>query len=222
MALIGSLLDFTATDVLQLVKMQRKDGMLEVYSRDETVTVWFRAGDVVWAESSLRPVAPRVCKWLLRKGALSEGHLSRVQMRAEEGEPLDKVLAEEGRVPPETWKPLVEHYMKETVYSLFRWLEGDYTFEADVAIRVPFGDAPRPINTDDVLMDTAVRSDEWPYIQDRVPSVIILFAPTAGATVGDDAPEEERYVFGRANGKNNVEMINTTKDLLLQTLSLGR
>ncbi|MDH4229921.1 MAG: DUF4388 domain-containing protein [Nitrospirota bacterium] len=208
MALIGSVLDFTITDVLQLIKMQRKDGLLEVYSRDETVTVWFRNGNVIWAESSLRPMVPSVCKWLLRKGALSEAHMSTVQVRMEAGGvKFDEVLTEVARVPEPVWKPMVEHYMKETVYGLFRWLEGDYTFETEVELNIPVASEPKSINTDDVLMDTAVRSDEWPYIQDRVPSLVIVYGRKADARLADDANEEERYVFGRINGEQNVETI---------------
>lgn len=200
MALSGSLLDFTVIDVFQLIRMQRKDGILTLMSREETVTVRFGEGDVLFAENSHRSMAASVEQWMVRAGVASQELWDRAKaQQTENGRPIGTILNELGRVDPETLSTYARHYRRKTVFNLFRWLEGDYTFEVDTHA-VPTLDASLPpMNTDDLLMEAACRAEEWPILEETIGSMGNIYSrvgdvlPDASTetVVKDEAPKEE-------------------------------
>jgi len=54
MALRGSLKDFSLPDVFQLIQLSRKSGILRIKRPDAEGSIWFREGDVFFAQSNWR------------------------------------------------------------------------------------------------------------------------------------------------------------------------
>ena len=75
MALNGTLGDFSLTDILQLIGLQRKTGLLILRQGETEVSIAFDAGRVVGADSNVRPLEQRVGRLLVRTGRLTESRL---------------------------------------------------------------------------------------------------------------------------------------------------
>jgi hypothetical protein len=184
MALSGSLLDFGFTDILQLVKMQRKAGRLALTSREQQVVLWFDQGDLVHAEDEARPLTQALGARLAADGTVAPAQWRKaVEGRKGNGAPLAEALpAGTG----ETLAALADAYRRETAFGVFRWLEGDYTFEADEPPPPAAGAVPLPpINTDDLLMDAASRAAAWQEVDANLANTRLILAP-AGSDPGPD------------------------------------
>jgi len=210
MSLSGSLLDFNFTDILQLVKMQRKTGCLALRAREASAAFWFEGGDLTFAHDDARPMTSAVGRRLGADGLVGEAAWRRaVDEQRRSGQPLADLLV---GVDPEPLAPLATEYLRESVFSVFRWIEGDYTFDTEIppppeakAISVP------PIDTGDLLMEAAQRSEAWSVVDGEIPSWRLIFAPTGGAASppepGDGYGPVEAHVLGLLDGRRDVQEV---------------
>lgn len=206
MALSGSLLDFGFTDVLQLVKMQRKGGMLVLSSREQDITLWFHAGDLVFAQDEARPMLAAVGARLAADGLVSPGQWRKaVEAQRGTGKPLAEQLPEEAAARLED---LGTHYLRETAFAVFRWLEGDYTFEADVPRPLGSEAIPlAPISTDDLLMESAARAEAWVPVDAELPSWHLILAPAGSDGRDDPLAEVEDHVYALLDRHRDVRAV---------------
>ena len=71
MALEGTLRDFSLADILQLIALQHKTGLLTVRSPGDTVTLGFVDGQLVSAESSAQRLDTRLGTVLVKTRRLT-------------------------------------------------------------------------------------------------------------------------------------------------------
>ncbi|NJN63769.1 MAG: DUF4388 domain-containing protein [Acidobacteria bacterium] len=181
MALRGTLGDFALTDILQLIGLQRKTGLLVLRRNDEEVTVGFESGRVVAAESSARPLELKVGQLLVRSGKLTESRLSEaLKIQQETLQRLGHVLVRRGWVERETLSRHLQLQITETVYDLFRWRDGEYDFQPDRRVEWD-RELVIPVPSETLLMEGAQMVDEWPLIERVIPSRAAVFRPTAAA-----------------------------------------
>ena len=125
MALKGTLGDFALTDILQLIGLQRKSGLLVIRHGDDEVSVGFEDGRVVSAESRERPAELKVGQLLVRSGKLTEQRLSEaLEIQKKTLQRLGHVLLRHGWIEKEALSRELQLQMTETVYDLFRWRDG--------------------------------------------------------------------------------------------------
>jgi len=207
MSLSGSLLDFNFTDILQLVKMQRKTGCLALRSREASAAFWFTEGDLIHAHDDARPLTAAMGRRLGADGLVGEAAWRRaVEEQRRSGQPLADLLV---GVDPEVLVPLAAEYLRETVFSVFRWIEGDYTFDTEIppppeAKAVPV----TPVDTGDLLMEAAQRAEQWAVVDGEIPSWRLIFAPAGGAPppdMGDGYGPVEAHVLGLLDGRRDVQ-----------------
>jgi hypothetical protein len=71
MALVGTIKDFGLADILQLIGLQRKSGLLTLEHGADRVTVKFLEGAVVGAETSARNLEELLGSVLVRTGRIT-------------------------------------------------------------------------------------------------------------------------------------------------------
>ncbi|RMG44797.1 MAG: DUF4388 domain-containing protein [Acidobacteria bacterium] len=199
MALRGTLGDFSLTDILQLIGLQRKTGVLVLEREGERVTLGFDAGRVVSAESSSRPTEHRLGNLLVKRGKLTEARLEEaLRIQRDTLKRLGHVLVEQGWVDHETIRRELELQMAETVYDTLRWRSGEYDFRPGE--RVDWNrEFVRPIPAEHLLMEGARMVDEWPIIERTIPSRDVIPRPRPAAaeilaSVGS-APESAGSIY---------------------------
>jgi hypothetical protein len=198
-ALRGTLGDFSLADILQLIGLQRKTGLLVLQRGEEQVRVGFENGRVVSAETSLRAPEGRIGQYLLRSGKLTEQRLEAVLKEQNESlQRLGHLLVEKRWVDRETIRQLLTLQVSETVYDLFRWRDGEYDFQPGVTS--PWDrEFVDPIPCDTLLMQGAQMVDEWPLIERVIPSSTVVLQPTSRAAgilaTGREAKEGKGTVY---------------------------
>ncbi|MFQ5508227.1 MAG: DUF4388 domain-containing protein [Leptospirillia bacterium] len=208
MALTGSLLDFNFTDILQLIRMQRKSGVLTLVRRDGKVRLRFKDGEVVHADSSRLPMKKTLGRWLVRESLTTDKKwMQAVGRHKESGVPLDETAAEIAGVDAQILRTLAAYHRREVLFSLFRWLEGDYSFDLEEKPVKTVVSGLQPVNTDDILMDAAGRDEEWPRIDRLVPAMNVIFGLTGGDEKPSGLSEDKRFVLAQVDGVRDVDEI---------------
>lgn len=130
MSLVGNLEDLGLGEILQIVSLSRKSGVLSLHSRNREGTVVFRFGQVISASSSSS--RENLGELLIKKGVLDMSRLREaLTVQQEEGftERLGSILTRLYGINPEAIEDVVRQQIEDAVYSLFTWVEGTFDFE---------------------------------------------------------------------------------------------
>jgi tetratricopeptide (TPR) repeat protein len=234
MAIEGPLKELSIQDVLQMLDLARKTGVLTVRSqrmKDEAV-VHVLDGELVFA--SRRRSMRLLGQQLLREGKLDAGELERAldRQRQDPTQRLGAILVEMGSVDPRELERQLRLQIEETVYDLLGWDEGYFRFEeTDEAT-----EGPVRVRVDSLLMEGARRLDEWARLGAR--SVAADAVPVLAHGVGSQSvialrPEEwevlaevdgERDIRALASdlGRNALEVAKTVQGLIaMNVLTVG-
>ena len=174
MALEGSLKDFGLADIFQLIYVQKKTGILKIKNAKNEAKVLFENGLVVTADGSNLEETNKIGKVLLRTGQISEDQLKQALLtQRQTKEKIGIILFEMGAVNKEDLTKALGLHVKESVFSLFQWKEGHYSFEpSDISYERDYW---FPINTEFLIMEGVRRIDEWPHIEKKIPNQSLVF-----------------------------------------------
>ena len=129
MALEGTLRDFSFADILQLISLQRKTGVLTLKSDENVTTVSFINGNIVGASTLNQHTEDLIGLILLKRGEVEDGELKEALQRQEETlQRLGRILIDHGVVTIDTVRSALQQQILQIVYRIFRWNDGDYHF----------------------------------------------------------------------------------------------
>lgn len=129
MSLVGNLEDLGLGDILQIVSLSRKSGVLSLSSRHREGKIVFSNGQVIRAVSSV--YRENLGHLLLRKALVDIATLKKalLQQRNSSNPPrLGTILAEQFDVPGDAIEEAVKEQIEKIVYSFFGWTEGTFSF----------------------------------------------------------------------------------------------
>lgn len=209
MPIEGPLRELALSDVLQLLDLSRKTGVLTVYgeSRARPAVLRFDRGRIVAAE--VPDAGARLGQLLLRAGKITARDLERARAvhQREPHRPLGVVLRDLGLVPEAELRKVLRFQIEETVYEIVRWKDGYFRFEetpapdpATVLVRVP---------TESVLMEAARQIDEWAVLEEKIPHMDVVPALTGGDGEGSllDLQPAEWEVLAEIDGQRTLKQI---------------
>lgn len=130
MSLVGNLEDLGLGEILQIVSLSRKSGILTLNSRGREGIIVFRHGQVIRATSPAYQEG--LGEVLIRKGLIDHGLLRRaLSIQKGEGfkERLGTILANYFQISVATIEEVVREQIENVVFSLFDWTEGSFGFE---------------------------------------------------------------------------------------------
>jgi hypothetical protein len=182
MALKGTLKDLGITDTFQLLGQQGKTGLLVLRDGLSEVRVTMSGGSVVRVECPTRGEYERLGQMMLRAEAVTGHMLDRALKRQ-----LDVVSADPLATPPrlgdalvaaggcsrETINEFVRIQTMDTLVRLFTWKDGTYEFTQTPPPAVDPQD-PVPFRSDVVLMAGLQHLDEWPKVQQAIPTMAAM------------------------------------------------
>jgi hypothetical protein len=179
MSLQGSLREFGAPEIFQLIAHQQKTGVLEVKRASSTIEVRFKKGKVVRAHPYESSPDEALGDLLLRTGVVPEPDLARARsMQAETLEPLAKVLQAQKALTREELERTVRMLTDETIFDFFRWDDGDFRFRPET-VRASVGD--QEVGAEEVLFEAVRKKDEWARIESDLPNLNVV--PVAAVDV---------------------------------------
>ncbi len=174
MALEGNLSAFGLSEILQLIAVQQKTGMLTVSSQDSNAVMFFRDGQIVSTRDRRRKAKDPFKEYLARYGVLSREELIKItQISSQSKLDLLDILGSEGFM---TEKELRGHYLKqiqETLHDVLTWDQCSYKFisNEDVVNSIRTIDE---FSIEGMLMESMRRIDEFPHMLEMFPNDQIL------------------------------------------------
>lgn len=130
MSLVGNLEDLGLGEILQIVSLSRRSGVLSLESRGRRAHIVFRNGQVTRATAST--CQQSIGEVLIRNGVIDLTMLRRaLQHQAEEGhrQLLGCIMIERFGIDAEAIEEVVREQIESVVYSLFLWAEGGFEFD---------------------------------------------------------------------------------------------
>jgi hypothetical protein len=224
MALVGTIKDFGLADILQLIGLQRKTGILTLEGGADKVTVKFLEGAVVGADTSLRNLEDLLGSVLVRTGRITQAQLQEsLLIQKSTLQRLGYVLVKQNFISGDDLEEALRIQVTQIVYRLFRWRDGKYQFAPMDHVEYD-NEHFRPISAETILMEGARMIDEWPILERRIKSPGMVFRQTASGAALDvpvaslldadidfgfqDAPE------GRERGDGEIKISPDERDIL--------
>ena len=202
----GTLDDFTLPDVFRLMSFAKKTGCVDVVRSAGAGKVYFRAGEVYYAESSLskEPLGQK----LVRSRAITESQLMKaLDQQASSKERLGAVLVNSGIVTVDQLESAVRQQIEDAVFDLLRWELGEFEWApgAEHQTEVQIG-----VSVENLIMEASRRLDEYEVIRRKIPSgqsiLGMAATPPEGAVEINITPQEWRILV-LVDGNRTVENI---------------
>ncbi len=130
MSLVGNLADLGLGEILQIVSLSRKSGILTLQSRGREGIIVFRFGQVIRANSSTMRYF--LGEELLKRQVVDEDCLKKAlheQQATAYKERLGPILIHKFNVPAQKIEDVVREQIEKVVYSFFSWEDGRFEFE---------------------------------------------------------------------------------------------
>jgi tetratricopeptide (TPR) repeat protein len=210
MAIEGPLAELGMQDVLQLLELAHKTGLLTVRSdrlNDEAI-VHFTRGAIVFAVR--RRSTRRLGQLLIRAGRLTQRELDRALelQRANPAQRLAEILLEMGSVGEEELERQLRFQMEETIYEIMPWTDGYFKFEerADLSDQRLLA----RVRVESLLMEGARRIDEWTRLESKVsgPEAIPMLAEESGRELTPlELRADEWEVLAEIDGQRDIRQL---------------
>ncbi len=133
MSLIGSLEDLALGDILQIVSLSRRSGILYLTKKGEEGKLVFSDGQIISASISSNP--NNILGLLKNKGILTEQLEKKMydRIRFEEIEDPRSFLINSNVIDKEGIDEFIKSYVTSIIFNFFEWKEGNFNFELSEA-----------------------------------------------------------------------------------------
>ena len=193
----GKIADFSIPDIFQLVSSQGKSGSLAISGNDRVTIFLFSAGRIVDVQPDRRESKSLLGTMLRDAGILAESDLRRIlSSQGAGGKKIGEILIEKGKVSKEVLARYLVLQVKECLFDVLTFREGEYRFEG-FAVRPPAWGG-EPIRPDVLLMEGMQFLDEYPRYRGLFPPGDFLVTRKRGERVDPYAFSEVERVLWKA------------------------
>lgn len=195
MALEGNLTAFGLSEILQLIAVQQKTGMLTVTNVDTTTVMFFSNGELISTRDRRRKARDAFKDYITRYGVIERNDLVRISHLSSQSK-IDfiDVLTSEGYMESDELQHHWRKQMQETMHDVLTWEEGTYKFvsgrELIDGIR-----SPGSFSVEGMLMESMRRIDEFPQMLEMFPSEGIVFTRREGEAPADELTGNEKAIL---------------------------
>jgi DNA-binding response OmpR family regulator len=206
-ALSGDLASISIAEILQLLEVQRKTGVLTLNRQNGQVNLFLRDGDLDFATHAGLPHEFLLGRYLVDKGDLTRDELDKHILAARKSQKrLGDYLVSEDVLSDEILQRALVQQTSELVYEIVRWRKGRFRFNQDAPERDD--EATRlGLRTAGLVMEGFRRVDEWRLIEDSFDFGDVLFRDDLAIdnlSGQEDLREEERAALQAINGDATV------------------
>ena len=128
MSLVGSLEDLGLGDILQIVSLSRKSGVLSLTVGQEKGQIIFKDGQVVSALSN-NPRFNLVSDFINRRLVTPDQVRAYEVQRQATGKSLVGALTDDPSVSNEALQETIRDFVERIVFGFFEWEQGNFNFE---------------------------------------------------------------------------------------------
>ena len=208
MALRGNLRDFSFTQLLNLINLARKSGMLTVEGPAEMARLYFREGKLAHAqigreENDLAAILARN-----HKITPNQARVIHERTRNRTDKEIGLLLINAGYLTQRDVFESLQKYNIDVVRRLFTWVEG--VFQFDQTGMVPDGKIPVKIDLENLIIEGSRQLREWEQLQEEIPSLemALKFTERPGAQIRNlNLNVEEWRVVRYVSPRNTIRQI---------------
>ena len=208
MALKGNLKDFSVTQLLNLINLAKKTGVLVIESPGDRATVAFREGKMAYA--SLGAEEADLASILKRSNRITQSQYRVLKDKA--GQMKDKelglLLVNAGYLSQEDILSSLQQYFAGIVRRLFTWVEGYFQFKSNE--RPPQDRILVRLDLENLIVEGSRQLREWEQLQEEIPSLdmALKFVDRPGANLRSlNLSMEEWRVISYVNPKNSIRQV---------------
>jgi hypothetical protein len=210
MALQGNLDDFSLPEILQLIAVQQKSGVLKLTAGSDVAVIFFEGGRVVSTRDRRRHAKDPLKPFLLLTGRLTESQIQQIEtIETESRRELTDILLSGGYLTGEELQHSLEEQIQDTLHQLLTWKSGSYHFSGDSRTVPKFAVNVR-LNTEGLLMESMRRMDEIVRYKQTLSSTAMVLRPRALAVPPKDMTPQEQRVLPLVDG------LRPLRDILAQ------
>lgn len=205
MGLAGNLRTMPFADLLQFLNANQSTGTLQIRQKQIVKMIFFEKGKIISSSSS--DPKEYLGHFLVSHGLLTEEEL-RVAMEIQRTSKmlLGKILVLGGKVDESQMTSFLKLKAEETVYSIFLWEEGEFTFYQDEFINRLF--IRISLSPQSMIFEGVLRCDEWKRIRQQLPhnNVILEIVPKNSPNV-ETMDAQTKVIYALVNGQRTIEDI---------------
>jgi len=214
MALQGNLDDFSLPEILQLIAVQQKSGVLKLTSGDDVVVIFFEGGKVVSTRDRRRNAKDPLKPFLVKTGRVTEAQMRQVEtIEAESRRELTDILLSGNYLSSDELTHALEEQIQDTLHQLLTWKTGAYHFSGDGRTVPKFGVNVR-LNTEGLLMESMRRIDEFVRYKEVLTSPAMVLRPKALAMPPKEMTPAEQRVLPLVDGLRPLRDITAQSKLV--------
>lgn len=197
MALEGNLSAFGLSEILQLIAVQQKTGMLTVSSQESNAVLFFRDGLIISTRDRRRKAKDPFKEYLTRYGILNREELIKItQISSQSKLDLLDILGSEDFMSKEKLQEHFQKQVQESLYEVLTWDQCSYKFISNE-------DVVNGIRTvgeysiEGMLMESMRRIDEFPQMLEMFPNdrILITRVEESDEEDGEETTENEKAVL---------------------------
>jgi hypothetical protein len=211
MALQGNLDDFSLPEILQLIAVQQKSGVLKLTAAEEVAVIFFESGRIVSTRDRRRHARDPLKPFLVQTGRLTEPQLRQIEtIETESRRELTDILLSGNYLTSEGLQHAIEEQIQNTLHELLTWKSGSYHFSGDARTVPKFAVNVR-LNTEGLLMESMRRIDEIVRYREMLSSPAMVLRPRALAMSPKDMTHQEQRVLPLVDG------LKPLRDIVVQS-----
>jgi hypothetical protein len=208
MALKGNLRDFTITQLLNLINLAGKTGLLVIEGPGEIARITFRQGKLAYAQTGHEDGSLAFILHQTRRISLSQYRLLKERTANMSDKELGLLLINAGYLTQDDILSSLQNHFTDIVRRLFTWVEGFFRFEQDV---VPTdGKITVRVDLENLIIEGSRQLREWEQLNEEIPSLDMALRLTErqGTNMKNiNLSVEEWRVVSYANPKNTLRQI---------------
>jgi len=225
----GELGTFSVAEILQLIGMQEKSGVLRVRSKGKAAVLFFESGKVVSARDRRQGTRDPFLFYLQENGAIGLEQFNQViEAKQNDGGDTIEILLNLGLVDQQQLVGLLSEYARQTLENIVKWETGTYEFSAS-SDGMPEKNIAKPLRLEPILMEALRRKDEVEEIRRFLPSFDTTIRVEELNLDDLHLEAQDAAVLALVNGRRTIEEIIEessteeveTLDILERLFALG-
>lgn len=208
MALKGNLRDFTITQLLNLINLAGKTGLLVVEGPGEIARITFRQGKLAYAQTGHEDGSLAYILHQTRRISLSQYRLLKERAANMSDKELGLLLINAGYLSQDDILTSLQNYFTDVVRKLFTWVEGFFRFEQDIF--PADGKITVRVDLENLIIEGSRQLREWEQLNEEIPSLdmALKFTERPSTNMKNiNLSVEEWRVVSYANPKNTIHQI---------------
>ena len=208
MAIRGGLAEFSVPELLQLLALQQKTGVLTLtHKKGETHVLFFWRGRVLAAADRRRSSRHQFLTYLYQNQLITEDQMESVEdISRSTAQDIFTVILASGVMGRDRLQEEMHSFSQRLADGLMDWVDGTYDFTPCEEKSLPSQGVPMTLNPEELVLESMRRTDELATIKESMLSPELVLAVVESAPK-EPLPRETALVLRLVDGTRSIQEI---------------